>query len=244
MKVTTFPVTSFVGGSSVTIYPTLIQLNDKNYLVDCGYEESFGELSRQLQHIGVTPTDIHAILISHDDIDHLGALRLFKEANPNLLVYCSSIEADSVAGNVKSERLAQAESSLAQLPDTHKEWGQGFIDNLKSIKRVPVDAVLHDNQRIDQEIQVISTPGHTKGHISFYVPAQRVLIANDAVVLDDDQLDLANPQFTLDLKQAIKSVKKLSELPINRLICYHGGILDAAVQLQLSSLLTRYSTYL
>jgi glyoxylase-like metal-dependent hydrolase (beta-lactamase superfamily II) len=244
MKVTTFPVTSFVGGSSVKIYPTLLQFNDKNYLVDCGYEESFGELARQRQHIGVTPTDIHAILISHDHIDHLGALRLFEEANPSLLVYCGSIEVDSVARNVKLERLAQAESSLLQLLDTHKEWAQGLIDDLKSIKRVPVDDVLHDNLRIDQEVQVISTPGHTKGHISFYVPAQRILIANDAVVFNDNQLDIANPQFTLDLKQAIKSVEKLSEFPINRLICYHGSILDTAVQLQLSSLLTRHSTYL
>lgn len=92
-------------GIQVTLYPTLIQLNHKNYLVDCGYQETYDELVSQLQSRGVSVADLHAILISHDDIDHLGALSLLKEG--------SRLEADSISGQVNLERLVQAEASLA-----------------------------------------------------------------------------------------------------------------------------------
>ena len=99
-------------GIQATLYPTLIQLNHKNYLVDCGYQETYDELVSQLQSRGVSVADLHAILISHDDIDHLGALSLLKEANPEVL-YGSRLEADSISGQVNLERLVQAEASLA-----------------------------------------------------------------------------------------------------------------------------------
>ncbi len=243
MNIVTLQINGSVSGDPVLLHPTLIQLNGKNYLVDCGYQETFRELVRQLENKGVGLADLHAILISHDDINHLGALQLVKEANPHLLVYSSRVEADSVSGNVKSERQEQAEASLAQLPPEYQEWGLRFIRDLRNIKRVPVDVFLHDNDTIDGQLKVIATPGHTKGHLSFYAPGQRTLIAGDAVVVANGQLDIANPQFTLDLKQAVDSVQKISELPIKRLVCYHGGVVDHNVPQQLSTLLTNYSAY-
>ena len=208
MKLAVLQINGLVNGVQVTLYPTLIQLNHKNYLVDCGYRETFGDLVSQLASRGVGVADLHAILISHDDIDHLGALSLFIEANPDLLVYSPRLEADSISGRVKSERLLQAEASLAKLPAAHQAWGLQFIHDLRRIKRVPVDVVLDDDDWIDEQLRVVATPGHTKGHVSFYAPAQQTLIANDAVVIEDSQLAIANPQFTLDLKQAVDSVQK------------------------------------
>ena len=242
MTIVVLPISGSVNGNWVTLHPTLVQFNNKNYLIDCGYQETFGELVNQLEKQGVGVADLHAILISHDDIDHLGALKLFKEANPELLVYCSRVEADSVCGAVKSERLKQAEALVAQLPAEHNDWGLRFVDELQRIQRVRVDGQLADNDRIEEQLIVVATPGHTKGHLSFYAPAQLTLIASDAVVLVDGQLEIANPQFTLDLKQAVESVQKLLALPLNRLICYHGGALTVHIHRQLSTLVAKYST--
>jgi glyoxylase-like metal-dependent hydrolase (beta-lactamase superfamily II) len=88
----------------------VIQVNNKNYLIDCGYEETFDEFVSVLNTLGIFINDLHAILISHDDIDHLGALHLFKSINKDLLIYCSKIEEPSVSGKIKSERLNQAEN--------------------------------------------------------------------------------------------------------------------------------------
>ncbi len=242
MKIETFKVHKVFGGREVTLYPTVLELNGKKYLIDCGYEETFDEFLAGLKNLQIEVTDLHAILLSHDDIDHLGALYLFKSKNPNLIVYSSSIEAPYISGKNKSERLQQAEDSLINVPKEHKAWAEGFIEQLKGIKRMEVDLVLEDNEKIENEIEVIFTPGHTKGHISFYVPSQQLVIANDAVVVEEQGLDIANPQFTLDMHQAINSVERIKRLSPKKMICYHGGIVEGEINEKLNALIRMHET--
>ncbi len=88
---------------------------------------------------------------------------------------------------------------------------------------------------------VIPTPGHTPGHISIYISASKTLIAADAVVLENSEFHIANPQFTLDLEQALVSVKKLLQLDIETMICYHGGVIEDKINQKLERLVARYS---
>ena len=242
MNIQTFEIRKFINGTEVVLYPTLIDIRGKKYLIDCGYEETFKEFVAGLAHLGVAITDLYAILISHDDIDHLGALTLFKDKNPDLIVYSSSVEEPSVSGKVKSERLQQAENSLATLPEEYKTWALQFINQLKGIKRINVDVVLEENDKIENEIDVIFTPGHTKGHISFYAPLDRTLIANDAIVIEEGNFEIANPAFTLDLKQAIQSVEKIKALAMEKMICYHGGVVENNISEKLDDLINKYKT--
>ena len=212
MNIQTFEIRKFINGNEVILYPTLIEVNDKKYLIDCGYEETFAEFVVGLNNLGVEITDLHALLISHDDIDHLGALIQFKGKNPDLIIYSSRVEEPYIFGKIKSERLQQAENSLLTLPEEYKSWALQFTNQLNGIKRTKVDFVLEDKDKIENEIEVVFTPGHTKGHISFYVPSKRTLIANDAIVIEEGRFEIANPTFTLDLKQAIQSVEKIKEL--------------------------------
>lgn len=240
MKVHTFKIHKQIDDREVILYPTVLQIKNRNFLVDSGYEETFLEFTAELSALGIAPDNLHAILVSHDDIDHIGALKLFKEKNPGLLIYSSEIEEPSISGKIKSERLEQAEKSLSGLPEEYKTWGQNFVRQLKTIKRTAVDITLKDGDVIDDELQVIFTPGHTKGHISFYIPAEQTLIANDAIVIEEDHFDLANPMFTLDIAQAIKSVELIKELQPKKIICYHGGIASHNIADKLTSLLANY----
>ncbi len=241
MNIKIFEVRKVIDGNEVVLHPTLVEINNKKFLVDCGYEETFNEFISGMATLGTAVSDLHAILISHDDIDHLGALSLFKSVNPGLIVYCSAVEEDSVIGKVKSERLQQAETSLPTLPDEYKAWALRFIDQLRSIKRIKVDAILNDGDNIERELRVMATPGHTKGHISFYALAENTLIANDAIVFENGKFDIANPAFTLDMKQAIESVKKIRDMNPEKIICYHGGLVDRNLEEQLDDLIDKYS---
>lgn len=241
MKITTFKIDKTINSLQVTLFPTVVHVNNKNLLIDCGYEETYDEFVSALEALGIPVKDLHAIIISHDDIDHLGALHLFKKTNKDLQVYCSLTEEPSVSGKIKSERLIQAENSLENLPEDYKECAKNFISQLNSIQRVPVDQTLRENDRILDEMIVINTPGHTKGHISIYIPSENTVIANDAVVIEEEELKIANPQFTLDLPAAINSVEKIRELKPLKLICYHGGILTVDLENKLNNLLSKYT---
>jgi glyoxylase-like metal-dependent hydrolase (beta-lactamase superfamily II) len=240
MKTITFRIEKNLGGNQIVLHPTVLHLNDRYYLIDCGYEETFDEFVTALDIHSIAPRDLHAVIISHDDIDHLGALQLFKSINQNLIICCSEIEEPSVSGKVKSERLMQAEKSLPEMPAEYKHHAIQFIQQLKRIHRLEVNQTLKDNQNIEQDVVVVNTPGHTKGHISLYIPGERTVIANDAIVIEGGELDIANPGYTLDMNQAIKSVEKIRDLKPDKLICYHGGIMEANLHEKLDSLILKY----
>jgi glyoxylase-like metal-dependent hydrolase (beta-lactamase superfamily II) len=81
---------------------------------------------------------------------------------------------------------------------------------------------------------VIFTPGHTPGHISLYLEKSKVLIAGDALTAQGGYLNSPNPSLTLDTHTAIRSVRRLGDLDIDTIICYHGGVVseDANGQLR------------
>lgn len=240
MNIRTFKIQKKIKNQEVILYPTVLQIEGRNFLVDSGYEETFLEFTAELNKIGIELENLYAILVSHDDIDHIGALKLFKDKNPGLLIYSSEIEEPSISGKVKSERLEQAEQSLLSLPEKHKAWGYEFVNRLKSINRIAVDKTLKEGDMIGDEVEVILTPGHTKGHISFYVPKEKTVIANDAIVINEDNFDLANPNFTLDIYQAIKSVELIKNLQPEKIICYHGGIASDNIVEKLTNLIAKY----
>lgn len=240
MKLNVLKIEKTIDGKNEIIFPVLIQNENRNYLVDCGYEETFKELKSELESLGVEIKDLIGVIITHDDLDHLGGLRLLKQHNKNLKIYCGEYEKDSVSGITKSERLIQAESTLDDMPKEYKDWAINFIKKLKNIQRTNVDKELVDMECFEHDIIVIHTPGHTKGHISLFYPKTKTLIAGDAMVIENGEFNIANPSFTLDMVSAVKSLEKIRSLNPHKIICYHGGIMDNDINNKLIKLIDKY----
>jgi glyoxylase-like metal-dependent hydrolase (beta-lactamase superfamily II) len=77
---------------------------------------------------------------------------------------------------------------------------------------------------------VIFTPGHTPGHICLYLKKSKTLIAGDALMLVDGKLISSPPELTADPVQAKESLKKLAELDVEPVICYHGGVYQGGIK--------------
>ena len=73
--------------------------------------------------------------------------------------------------------------------------------------------------------EILSTPGHTPGHISIRALDNTFMITGDAAVVENGELALANPGFCLDLAEAERSLEHLKKYHCGRYICYHGGTL-------------------
>lgn len=243
MKLNVLKIEKIIEGENKIIFPVLIQNEERNYLVDCGYEETFEELKSELESLGIGIKDLTGVIITHDDYDHLGSLKLLNQGNINLKIYCGEYEKDSVSGMIKSERLIQAESTLEDMPAEYKDWAINFVQKLRKVQRVNVDKGLVDMECFERDLIVIHTPGHTKGHISLFYPKTKILIAGDSLVIENGEFNIANPSFTLDMKSAIKSVKKIKELNPSKIICYHGGIMDREINNKLAGLIDKYKNY-
>jgi glyoxylase-like metal-dependent hydrolase (beta-lactamase superfamily II) len=107
---------------------------------------------------------------------------------------------------------------------------------LERLEPVGIDEYVEDGTRLDLAggTRVISTPGHTPGHISLYIERSKVLIAGDALTAERGSLNGPNLSMTLEMRTAIQSVRRLADLEIDTIVCYHGGVVseDANGQLR------------
>src|SRR5208283_5054926 len=76
-------------------------------------------------------------------------------------------------------------------------------------------------------IDVIPTPGHTPGHVCYFVRSLGLLVAGDALRVENRELAGPSPTGTPDLPAAFASLKNLLACPIKGVLCYHGGFFDS-----------------
>ena len=206
------------------IYPSLIILNNELTLVDTGYTNSLSLIENEILKNGYEVKNLKNIIITHYDDDHIGSLYDFKEKYPWINIVASERESKYISGEIKSERLVQAEEMLEHMTIKEIEFGKWFVQQLKNLKHVSIDEKVHDGDMIlDNKCRIVATPGHTSGHISLYFPSLKSVITGDAAVNEDDELIIANPQFCLNIEKAQQSLRKIKNLKAETYYCYHGG---------------------
>ncbi|MBN6189077.1 MBL fold metallo-hydrolase [Aneurinibacillus sp. BA2021] len=224
MKIIELPIEYEYNGQKNHIYPSLLVLNNELALVDTGYPNFLPVIESEIRKSGYEMKDVKSIIVTHYDDDHIGSLYEFKEKYPGIIVIASEREAPYISGEMKSERLAQAEKMLEHMTDGELEFGKWFIQQLKKVKHVPVDKKVNDGDMIlDNTCRVIATPGHTSGHISLYFPDLKSVITGDAAVQEGQELVIANPHYCLHMEKAQQSLQKIKNLNAETYYCYHGG---------------------
>lgn len=227
------------GDKESVIYPVLAMDENELVLIDCGYPGDLPHIEKAAEEHAIDMSRLTKIIITHHDYDHMGALGALKKKYPRAQVISSAIEADYISGKKKSLRLQQAEQLQKMLPEAEQELGKRFMAQLEAVEKVPVDLVVEDKATFPccGGIEVIATPGHMPGHICIYLRESRMLVAGDAMIVDKGELLMANPQYTLDMESAKRSVEKLLDYEIDTIICYHGGICSGNVKEKLQKIL-------
>ena len=237
-EVLTLEVVFNFGNETNTIYPVILKDEEEMILVDCGYPNFLPLIKKAAEEKGVNLDELTKIIVTHHDFDHMGALADFKRLYPNICIVSSYIEEEYINGKRKSLRLQQAEEIYPSLPDSQKGNAENFHKLLESIEPAKVDLLVKDKDMFPWcgGVEIISTPGHMPGHISIYLNESKILIAGDALVVEDDKIGIANPNYILDMEEAKMSIKKLQGYHIEKIICYHGGVYSKDIQESLENI--------
>jgi glyoxylase-like metal-dependent hydrolase (beta-lactamase superfamily II) len=82
-------------------------------------------------------------------------------------------------------------------------------------------------------VQVIATPGHTAGHVSYFVPGHGgVLFAGDAAGHLFGRIGKPALIFTEDMPQAKESMRKLAALEFETACFGHGTVLKGRASIE------------
>jgi glyoxylase-like metal-dependent hydrolase (beta-lactamase superfamily II) len=193
-------------------------------LVDTGLPGQIELIGAVLAEAGLQIGDLRRIIITHQDIDHVGSLHdIVSATGARVLAY--SAEVPTIDGSLPP-RFARPET-LAQRPELRAV--------AERFRPTPVDQPLEDGMRLDLAggVYVVFTPGHTPGHMCLYLERTRTLLAGDALSASDGQLSGPNPGATQDMPAAARSIQKLAALDVATIVCYHGGVVSADAQQQL-----------
>lgn len=219
-------ISSIIMGTSRIIYPTLIWDSDAVILVDAGFPGQLPQIRQAIEKAGVPFEKLNMVILTHHDIDHIGSVASIRKGLPGpVTVLAHEDEKEYIDGEKHPLKLAQLEANLSALPEEMKATYQKLKAAFET-STTHVDETLTDGEELPYcgGITVIHTPGHTLGHICLYLIKNKVLIAGDALEVEEGRLVTAPISTNYDMDLCMKSLKKLSRYDIEAVICYHGGL--------------------
>lgn len=168
----------------------LVKTDPGGILIDAGSDPEGGDVMRCLQTARVGLRSIRAILLTHVHRHAAAGARALRERSGAPLL-ASRQEAETFA-------LGQGTPGAPFGPDAH----------------------LADGERVEPFVRVIATPGHSKGHLAFWIEPIGVLFTGDAVSVRVGAPELS--PGTVDSERARASMRRCLALEPRLLLPAHG----------------------
>lgn len=161
-------------------------------LVDSGVRGSEKIIFDYLKEMGIEPTDLSQLILTHSHPDHIGAAAAIKRQT-GCRVYAHEAE----RAWIEDVDLQARERPVP-----------GFFQLVES--SVAVDSILNDGDVVDLggdlSLEVLHTPGHSAGSISLWMEKYGTLISADAIPIAGDL-----PIFE-DIQSSVRSLHRLKAL--------------------------------
>jgi hydroxyacylglutathione hydrolase len=178
-------------------------------VIDTGMPGNAERIIRQIEVVGKTRKEIKLIILTHSDIDHSGSAAELKRIT-GAKVAIHGGDAASLSGDKELKTVKGFIGVIFRL-----------MTRFMKFQSIKPDIVLKDGEEIDN-LKVIHTPGHTEGSICLY-KAGDIIFAGDTIRTDSrGNLKLSSSAMTLNVQEALESVRKIAKLEFDVLLPGHG----------------------
>jgi glyoxylase-like metal-dependent hydrolase (beta-lactamase superfamily II) len=215
-----------INGMGSVIYPVLTWDDNNLVLIDAGFPGQTDAIVHAIANVGFEAGLLTHIIITHQDMDHIGCVLDLLKLAPAAQVLAHTDEAPYINGSKVPVKLAALLEQYDNLPDDRKKWCDNFKEGYAN-RKIILSRMLSggDVLPVCGNIEVVHTPGHTPGHICLFLRESGVMVCGDALNVKDGKLSGPNPQHTYDMELGLKSVEKIKILPFHAVVTYHGGYL-------------------
>lgn len=199
-------------------------------LIDTLYDDDGNVVLAELASIGRPVTDIKRIILTHAHKSHVGGVAALKKAS-GAPVYAHDWEVDIVAGR----RKATPVTAIPKKPLAVYHLQLGLALGLGKHDPCEVDHRLKSGDRVGP-LEVMGTPGHTPGSLSFWWPERRAIFAGD-VIATWPEFEAGWEGLTLDNELNLRSVAQLTDFGNADILCVgHGAPLTEGAAVAIKGL--------
>ena len=168
--------------------------NGKTIMIDAGY--NYERLEEKMGWLDLKPEDIHEILITHQDTDHMGATEKDSTVSfPDAKLYIGEIENEYLTGEVRRRVI----HGMYKLPMVQTEMDKVL---LKDGEILDLDGI---------KVECILVPGHTWGHMVYLID-DRYLFTGDTIWFGADGGYSFISTLAEDNQLSVQSLQKLERL--------------------------------
>ena len=209
------------------VYPTVIKDGSNLTLIDTGYPKQIEYIKSALEKDGLDINNIKTIILTHQDIDHIGNVKDILNLVPDIQIISYNEEAEYINGNKTACKVEYMERNLDKMDEKGKTFYY-FFKTFFENNKINVDKVVKNGDVISkgEDMQVIATPGHTQGHMCLYIEKYKLLIAGDLLLVKDGNITMCPKELNYNNDMYLQSVDKIRNLEIESIICFHGGLVN------------------
>lgn len=200
-------------------------------MVDTGWNapDVFESLSQQLKEMGLAPSDVAQIVVTHIHPDHYGLAGRLK------LLYDAELAFHRAGKDFVESRYVDIDGLLAEMAqwlhvngvpqEVEKSLETASLFMKEFVVPALPDRVLEGGETISTRrfnFEVVWTPGHSLGHICLYEREKKILISGDHI------LPTITPNVSLHMQSGlnplgdyIKSLHKVESLDVELVLPAH-----------------------
>jgi len=213
-------------------YPLFLYRGDEGATIFEGGVGAMGPLLlEQLDGLGIAKDSVKQVVVTHAHPDHVMAVPLFRQAFPDVTVLASAAAAKTLSIEKAVGFFAKVDGMLTQsllqaglIADRHRPQPL-------AAPQIAVDRILKEGDTVavggGVAFQVLETPGHSDGDLSFLEPGERVLVLSDATgyYVPDGYWW---PNYFGDYATYVRSMERLAGLGAEVLCLSHNGVVAGA----------------
>jgi len=190
----------------------IIQTPEAIIFIDSGMSLYSGEYIWSIAEKKMTKEEDILLILTHKDTDHCFGMDAMKRRGADVLAHVHSGEIMKTMGDLSNNPIAQRIRKKFYPEDV---LGNVVVSEPDEV--INSDVILD----IEDEIKILSVPGHTPGDIAVYHSKSKVLFTGDIVVEGRD------PRIRPDsikVETWISNLERLKELDIEWIVPGHGAV--------------------
>ncbi len=172
----------------------IVGVEGKNVLIDAGLNNAnwINLFFSELHSLGFKAEDIDYCIITHHHLDHIGLIKTLRRKSPNTKIIMHDITQQVLSWETDKAKLPEIEKQAIEMSYQMKRYGLTEEDRQRIIQYFTYwpklrifekpDIIVHNGDKILNNLEVIWTPGHSFGHICIFDTSRKYLFSGDHIL--------------------------------------------------------------